>query len=105
MGPDPAREMLLALAIFHGVPDEVAEAVKGKPSPRFQRLDALLRDARVAQGLRLSDIHDRCGLSKSQLSFYENGQAKNPGLRTIRTLAYGYRLPLARVLISALQDC
>lgn len=93
--------MLLALAIFHGV----EEAVQGRPSPRFQRLGPLLRQARRRQGVGIEVIHQRCGISRSQLFFYETEHAKNPGLRVLQALARGYRLPLMRVLLSAMRDC
>ena len=102
--PDPSREFLLALAIFHGVHNEVAEAVKGKPSPRFQSLGQLLRSTRLRQGRTIQDVHAACGVSRSQLSFYENGNAKNPSVRVLTQLAVGYRLPLARVLLAAVNE-
>lgn len=105
MTPDPSREMLLALAIFYGIHTDVAEMLKGQPSPRFQKLGPMLRQARHAQELTLPEIHERCGVSRSQLSLYETGRSKNPGLRTLQLLAFGYRLPFARILLAALQDC
>lgn len=100
------RAMMMSLANLHGVGDELAEALRGKPEvlPPHQGLGHLLISARKASGQSIEEVHHRSRISRSQLSFYERGHHKNPGLRTIQALSYGYRIPFAMVLIAALWD-
>ena len=99
--------MMLALAEMHGLRDEVQALVDGLPEatePDVGELGLLLRRHRNAYGYKIKDVHERSNISRSQLSFYESGQTKNPGLRTIQALAYGYRLPFIRVLMASLSE-
>ncbi|MGR3366049.1 MAG: helix-turn-helix domain-containing protein [Sagittula sp.] len=99
------KEMLLAVANVYGIRDEVAELVADKPDAYTpDSLSNLLRTSREAMGLQRETIHFRGGLSRSQISYYENKHSKNPGLRSLTALADGYGLPLWLVLCTALGD-
>lgn len=99
-----ARDMLLGLARAYGVGDDVADLIEFAPDPDVPTLADLLRTAREEKGLTLENVNKRCGLSRSQLSYYETGIHKNPGIRTCKQLAKGYGLPLAAVLLSLYRE-
>jgi hypothetical protein len=99
--------MLLSLAEWHGLRDEVQAILEDNDGGVFVRhvgLGELLRRQRETRGYKVREIHARSNISKSQLNFYESGFSKNPGLRTIQALSYGYRLPFIRVLMASLYD-
>lgn len=99
--------MLLALARIHGVHDEVEKLLEMKnatPRGAKDELGPLLRRQRNTLDWRIRDVHERSNISCSQLSFYESGDTKNPGLRTIQALSYGYRLPFIVTLMAALRE-
>lgn len=99
--------MLLALAEAHGIREEVAELVTAKAQRvayEDDELGPLLSRHRKAYGYTMHDVHERSRISRSQISFYEGANAKNPGLRTVQALAYGYRLPFIRVMMAALNE-
>lgn len=100
--------MLLTLAVYHGIGPEVEVLLdtKGTPSPSIHNigLAALLVKARTLKRMTISTIHRRSGITRSQLGFYESGGQKNPGLRTLRSLSYGYRIPFMLVLMAAIND-
>ncbi|WHZ37501.1 helix-turn-helix domain-containing protein [Sagittula sp. MA-2] len=99
------KEMLLAIASVYGIREEVAALVADRPDTYTpDSLPDLLRTSRAATGLQRETIHFRCGLSRSQISYYENKHSKNPGLRSLTALADGYGLPLWLVLCTALRD-
>lgn len=99
--------MLLALAEAHGIQEQVAKALadtSGKVAHRGEELGPMLRRHRDVYGILIKEVHARSNISRSQLSFYESGMAKNPGLRTLQALAYGYRLPFIRLLMASLNE-
>lgn len=100
--------MLLALADMHGIKAEVSKLVDDAPDEDMpdgsEELGNLLRRHRQAYNLKRKDVQSRSNISRSQLLFYESGQVKNPGLRTVQALAYGYKLPFIRVLLAALTE-
>lgn len=102
------RALFLSLAEYHGLRPEVASLLREigdlRPDRFGKGLAPLLTDARKRHGLTILQVFERSGISRSQLSFYENGHQKNPGLRTIQALSYGYRIPFALVLIATLND-
>ena len=104
---DP-RRMLMTLATYHGIGPEVEILLdtKGTPSPPMHKggLAGLLVRARTLRKMTVVDIHKRSGIAKSQIGFYESGGQKNPGLRTLRSLSYGYRIPFMLVIMAAIQD-
>ncbi len=95
-----ARELLLGLASAYGVEAQVADLIQDRAEPDVVSLGKLLQETRFQRGWTLLDVHSRCGLSRSQLSFYELGRQKNPGIRTSKLLARGYDLNLAMVLLA-----
>jgi hypothetical protein len=104
-----AKHLLLSLADMHGIRPEVAQLVKGigdlRPvNPAARGLGPLLVEARKRSGMTIYQVYGRSGISRSQLAFYENGMQKNPGIRTVQALAYGYRLPFALILLATLMD-
>lgn len=104
--PANAESLFLDLALLYGIREEVRELLSGAECSidPDMTMGRRLRQARESQGMTLRQTHARSGISKSQLFFYEDGRQKNPGLRTIQALSYGYRIPFAIVLIAALQD-
>lgn len=101
--------MLLALAAVHGVEAEVSEALDSLPEGahfgEVEYLGPLLRKHRQARGMTRKEVHARSNISLSQISFYESeGNIKNPGLRTLQALAYGYRIDFVRIMIAALRE-
>jgi len=75
-----------------------------RPENYGDGLAPLLTKTRRRSGITIFQVFERSGISRSQLSFYENGQQKNPGLRTIQALSHGYRIPFALVLIATFND-
>ena len=104
---DP-RRMLMTLATYHGIGPEVEVLLdtKGTSSPKVHHggLAELLIRSRTLKKMTISTIHRRSGITRSQLGFYESGGQKNPGLRTLRALSYGYRIPFMLVIMAAIQD-
>ena len=102
------RTLFLSLAEHYGLRPQVAGLFDDvgdlHPDAPDEPLGTLLLRTREAQNMTLKDVHARCGISRSQLSFYETGIQKNPGIRTIQAIAYGYRLPFALVLVSILNE-
>ena len=104
-----ARTLFLSLAEYHGLRPEVTELLRSigdlRPEHKVRNgLGPMLKEARRRNSITILQVFERSGISRSQLSFYENGQQKNPGIRTIQALAYGYRLSFASVLIATLSD-
>lgn len=104
----PNVELFLSLAEMMGIRPEVQrllhDAGDMRPHGINLPLSELLTNARMRKNLSIPQINARTGLSRSQLNFYESGHQKNPGLRTIHALAWGYELPLGLVLLSTLHD-
>lgn len=102
--PITPRELFLQMAVHYGIGPEVAALLKGRPVPRQEGLGPTLRNARLSLGGTIHRVFIRSGISRSQLSFYELGGQKNPGVRTIQALSYGYRLPFAKIIMAVLYD-
>ena len=104
---EPER-MLRTLAAYYGIGREVAELLdrKGTKAPDLHRggLANVLNVQRTVKGMTIAQVHERCGISTSQVGYYEAHQVKNPGIRTLQAIAHGYHLPFALVLVSALHD-
>jgi len=99
------RRLFLEIAAAYGVRDDVAALIKGKTDPACpDDLGEFLRETREEKGLTLQDVRDRCHMSRSQLSFYENGIKKNPPLRTTAKLARGYGVPLWQILTGSFAE-
>lgn len=100
------RALLLFLAEAHGIHNDVRDLLDGVPEIEAPRmgLGALLHEKRKRASLTIEEVHDRSRISRSQLTSYERGQQKNPGLRTLQALSYGYRIPFAYVVMAALWD-
>lgn len=99
--------LFLSLARYHGIEPEVEALLDGRPKLDVDALPGLgemLLTARRRAHLTIIQVFQRSGISRSQLSFYESGRQKNPGLRTIQALSYGYRIPFALLLTAALRD-
>lgn len=100
--------LLLSLARMHGLESEVRGLLSDKAVPKLQPpvdgLGPLLTRTRMQTGITVEEIHKRSSISRSQISFYERGYQKNPGLRTIQALSYGYRLPFSQVMMAVLWD-
>lgn len=99
--------LFLSLARFHGLEAEVSALLYGRPKlvpDDTTSFGDMLLQARRRQGATIFQVFERSGISRSQLSFYETGQQKNPGLRTIQALSRGYQIPFVVLLIAALRD-
>lgn len=104
--PASAESLFLDLALLYGIREEVRELLSVAEcsiDPDIT-MGQRLRQARESQGMTLRQTHARSGISKSQLFFYEEGRQRNPGLRTIQALSYGYRIPFGELLVICLQD-
>ncbi len=60
---------------------------KQKHDARVQHIAALLRDAREAAGLSLTELAERTGITRQAISRIETGENRNPTLSTIVRLA------------------
>ncbi len=60
-------------------------------------LGAKIRTSRLRAGLRLRDVAERCGFTKSLLSKIETGAAKPP-IATLSAIAKALRVPMASLL-------
>lgn len=100
------RTFLLSMAAMYGIKEEVQRLLDERPEIEapINGLGHLLSSVRRESGLSIGEVHARSSISRSQLSFYERGSQKNPGLRTIQALSFGYRTPFALVLMAALWD-
>lgn len=96
-----ARALLLELAEAFGHRAEVARLLEDKPDPEVPELGPLLRKTRWRSGRTMDEIKIGCAISRSQLSFYENGNHKNPDLLTLYKLATGYGVPLGAVVLAS----
>lgn len=66
------------------LPDLIARHHERSASlDQFQEVFALLKAARDAKGLSLSDVTDLTGMDPSALSKLENGQRANPTMETL----------------------
>lgn len=103
-----ATALFLSMAEQHGIEPEVRALLDEigdlRPAPRRVSLARLLSETRARKQMPLPEIHRRSLISRSQLSFYETGQQKNPGLRTMHALAVGYQIPFSAVLMAMLND-
>jgi transcriptional regulator with XRE-family HTH domain len=61
-----------------------AHAVSGRPG---QRAGAIVRAARLAAGLTLAELGQRCGYSASQISRYERGVQPLTDITLLRRFA------------------
>jgi len=98
------RALLLELAAYHGIGEEVAALLQDRPDPLPKSLATLLSTTRARTASTILATFQRSGVARSQISFYESGLQKNPGVRTIQALSYGYRLPFAQVLAAIMHD-
>ncbi len=99
------RDLLLALAIAHGVGDEVRALLKDRPEPPLpSSLGDLLTKVRNMQELSRADVVRRGGPCATQSRWYEERQTRNPGVRTINMIAEGYGLPFSLVLFAVMRD-
>lgn len=103
------RRMLVTLASYHGIGPEVEMLLAAKSDASLNTIHSkglayLLTKTRTLNGMTIPQVHARSRVAQSQLNFYENGQQKNPGLRTLCALSYGYRIPFTLLLIAAIQD-
>lgn len=104
-GEATPRALLLKLASYHGIGRDVARLIADKPDPpELMTLGDTLRATRGIKGLAVQTVHERCGISRTQLAHFENKPGKNPGLRTLQGLAHGYELPFGLLLVLALRD-
>ena len=60
---------------------------KQKHDTRVQHIAVLLRDAREAAGLSLTELAERTGITRQAISRIETGENRNPTLSTIVRLA------------------
>ncbi|QFT80836.1 Helix-turn-helix protein [Roseovarius sp. THAF27] len=107
--PNPAQEMLLALAEEHGIGEQVAGLLVGRRQSLLCNvpLSALLTARRSQIGISRSSMARRVGIAKSVLDDLEKGApgvGKNPRLPTLRKLAVGYQLSLPQVLVAAIHS-
>lgn len=100
------RGMLVALAHIHGIGPQVEKLLENDdlPDVMVKDMSLLLTSQRKLLNLSAQDVHTRCNISRSQVGHYEGGNSKNPGLRTLAALSYGYKLPFVQLLLSALQE-
>lgn len=100
--------MLVTLAAYHGLGPEVEILLEknrvGNPTIHQRGLSYILTKARTMHSMTIPQVHKRSGIAQSQLNFYESGKQKNPGLRTLKALSYGYRIPFMLLVIAAMQD-
>lgn len=106
--PLTPQGMLMELARHHGIAPEVEHALS---ETDYRAIDLggmsladLLTKARTMQNRSLPQVQRKSGLSISQLKYYENGFQKNPGVRTLHCLAFGYSLPFVTVLLATIRD-
>lgn len=66
---------------------------RAAPLPLDRQPGAVIRAARLDQGLTLADVGARCGLSGSQVSRYERGKS-HPDVPTLRRFAAALDIPL-----------
>jgi transcriptional regulator with XRE-family HTH domain len=99
------KALLLTLATLFGIREEVKAALGAKRGPLLTGgLAMMLRRARTMEAMTIEDVHRRSGLSRSQISYIETGQAENIGIATMQNLAVGYGLPFYVVLLAAMRD-
>lgn len=104
VSPITPRQLFLQMAVHFGIGREVAALLQDRPAPEQPGLGPTLRNGRYAWGGTIHGCFVRSGVSRSQLSFYENGGQKNPGVRTIQALSYGYKVPFAAIIMAVLAD-
>lgn len=100
------RAWLHQLATLYGVGPEVRALLADKPDPVITStpFGQLLRRTRERNDDTIDGIQDRANISRSQLSFYEQGRQKNPGIRTMLKLSLAYELPFLLILHAALHE-
>ena len=57
------------------------------------RLGRMVRDVRIARGLRQSDVAQRAGVSREAVSRLERGDVDGMTVRTLRAISSGMRMP------------
>jgi hypothetical protein len=98
------RNMLMALAIMYDIEGEVREALAGQVEPHLTgTLGDILRQSRRVSGLSIQQVHERCGIARSQIQIMENDRSKNPGVNLLQKLSHGYGLPFYVVLMGAMR--
>ncbi|MBE1282151.1 MAG: helix-turn-helix domain-containing protein [Rhodobacteraceae bacterium] len=98
------RNMLLSLATLYDIEGEVREALAGQVEPHLTgTLGDILKQSRQVSGLRVIDVHERCGVARSQLGELEHDRFKNPGVSLLQKVAHGYGLPFYVVLMGAMR--
>ncbi|MGL4550946.1 MAG: helix-turn-helix domain-containing protein [Gemmataceae bacterium] len=81
---EAAKVKALREQIAHEVPELIARHEQRMGTPeQFKELLSLLKAAREAKGLSLSDVTDRTGMDASALSKLETGQRPNPTVDTL----------------------
>lgn len=108
VGPEThPTQLLVKLGEAHGVRAEVLAALNEKRQPAKPYpggLPQLLRTQRDRTGLSVNDVHERSGMSKTQINVYETDPLRNPSLKTLLKIAYGYRLPFLDVMLATITD-
>ncbi len=67
--------------------DAKSKEVKQKHDAQVQRIATLLRDAREAAGLTLTELAEQTGITRQAISRIESGENRNPTVSTIVRLA------------------
>lgn len=67
--------------------DAKGKEARQKHDTRVQHIASLLRDAREAAGLSLTELAERTGITRQAISRIESGENRNPTLSTIVRLA------------------
>lgn len=100
--------LLLSLSDYYGIRPSVEKILEEiddmRPAKKIAGLSSILTAVRLRNGDTLTKVSERSNISRSQLAFYETGRQKNPGVRTMQALSYGYKIPFSLILLSTMQD-
>lgn len=65
-----------------------------KPKATAPALSVLLKSAREGKSLSLREVEKATGVSNPQISQWESGRCRNPGIHGVLVLAKFYGIPL-----------
>ena len=97
-----AREMLLSLAMMHGIHKEVEAMLKDCPELPDVTLAKMACEQRKATGMSHSKLAKRGGLARSTIGHLEADDMDAMGAATLQAVSYAYRIPFIRAVLGQL---